>query len=92
MNISKTEKKRLSRLEWIKNQYLENLKTPIEPLEQRFLIAKTKFLAQLLELKGLIQPQYRKSIIGYCNNQVEIREAIGNKFYNKLLKIWKENQ
>lgn len=91
MNISKTEKKRLSRLEWIKNQYLKNLKNNIGDKEQRILIAKTKFLAQLLELKGLINSQYRKCIVNYCHNHIEDREAIDDKFYNKLMNIWSGN-
>ena len=91
MNISKTEKKCLSRLEWIKNQYLKNLKNNIGDKEQRILIAKTKFLAQLLELKGLINSQYRKCIVNYCHNHIEDREAIDDKFYNKLMNIWRGN-
>lgn len=82
-----------NRLEYIRNQYLNNLKNNIVDDTQRTLIAKTKFLAQLLELKGLINSQYRKCIIGYCNNSVSERVAIDDRFYNKLMEIWrKENE
>ena len=91
MNTLKTQKAYQNRLEEIRTQYLKNIKTPIEPKDQRFLIAKTKFLAQLLELKGLINSQYRKCIVGYCNNCVTDREAVENKFYNKLMNIWSGN-
>lgn len=91
MNTPNTQKAYRNRLEEIRTQYLKNLKTPIEPQEQRFLIAKTKFLAQLLELKGLINSQYKKCIVNYCHNHIEDREAIDDKFYNKLMNIWNGN-
>ena len=91
MTTLKTQKAYNNRLEYLKNLYLKNLKNNIGDKEQRILIAKTKFLAQLLELKGLINSQYRKCIVNYCHNHIEDREAIDDKFYNKLMNIWSGN-
>lgn len=88
---------KISRDEFIKQAFINNLNAksnrPVSILNnksQRFLIAKTKFLAQYLELKGLIKSDYRKSVINYCANCVNYNEEASDKFLIKFQNILKE--
>ena len=85
------------RLKNIKNTFIKNLTTtinrPISVLnnkKQRILLAKTKFLAQYLELNGMITSEKRKNIINRCNNCIEEYINIDEQVFNRLLEVYKK--
>lgn len=95
--IFKSERKKQKRLDFIKNSFLKNLKindchalSVLHDKKQKRLLAKTKFLAQFLEIKNLISRETRKRIINKCNNCVLYCEELDEKVWVYLLNIYRK--
>ena len=97
--MNKSEKQKQKRLDFIKKSFLKNLKindchsiSILHDKEQRFLIAKTKFLAQFLEIENLISDKTRRQIINKCSNCVLYCEELDKNVWKHLLNIYRKDR